>query len=265
MYSIHDMLSMKGKVAMVTGGAQNLGLQMAEALAEAGADLVITSRQQEKADSAAADLREAFGGSVLPLALDVTDEDAVCAAFGRVGEEFGRLDAVINNAGGGRGKGVVLDRSLDDWKFTVELNLTGTFVCAREAARLMIPQGSGSIINIASMSGLIGRDRWVYEGSPGMVPNALDYTAAKGGIIAFTKDLAAALGEHNIRVNAICPGGFERGQPAEFIRRYNKQTMLHRMGTDGKDLKGAALLLASEAGEYITGHALVVDGGFTAW
>ena len=265
MYSIYDMLSLKGKVAMVTGGAQNLGLQMAEALAEAGADLAITSRKLEKAVEAAAGLSEQFGASVLPLGLDVTNEENVRQVFSRVVEEFGRLDVVINNAGGGRGKGVVLDRSVDDWKFTVELNLTGTFICSREAARVMIPQGSGSIINIASMSGLIGRDRWVYEGSPNMVPNALDYTAAKGGVIAFTKDLAAALGEHDIRVNAICPGGFERGQPAEFIKRYNKQTMLHRMGTDGKDLKGAALLLASEAGEYITGHALVVDGGFTAW
>ena len=129
----------------------------------------------------------------------------------------------------------------------------------------MKPAGAGSIVIIASMSGMIGRDRWVYEGSPDMVPNMTVYSAAKSGLIGFMRDLAAENGCHGIRANCISPGGFERGQPEEFIRRYNRLTPLGRMGKDGTDLKGAVAFLASEAAAYVTGHNLAVDGGFTAW
>ena len=266
---VKELFDISGRVAMVTGGCQNLGLQMAEALGEAGADLVITSRDQEKANRTAEELASELGVRVMPLGMDVTDERSVEAGFAGVMDEYGRLDILVCNAGGGRvsgGSATTDERLISDWDYTIAVNLRGTFLCCRYACRIMKQQGKGSIINIASISGKIGRDRWVYEDSdPPMHPNLTDYTAAKGGVIAFTKDLAAEMAEHGIRVNSISPGGFERGQPAEFIRRYSKQTMLKRMGRDGVDLKGAAVYLASDAADYVTGHDLVVDGGFTAW
>ena len=260
-----DLFRLDGRVALVTGGGQNLGLDMATALAEAGADLAITSRQTDKVQARAAELRERLGVRVLPVQLDATDPAQVDAAFEKVMAEYGRLDVLVNNCGGGTGKQDFEDRPRDVWDRVRALNLDATYFCSQRAVKIMKPQRGGSIINIASMSGMIGRDRWVYEGSPDMVPNSVDYSTAKAGVIGFTRDLAAYVGRWNIRVNSISPGGFERGQPAEFIRRYNKQTILGRMGRDGRDLKGAVVLLASDAGDYITGHNLVVDGGFTVW
>lgn len=265
---IKELFDLTGRVAMVTGGAQNLGLDMAEALAEAGADLVITSRLAEKAEAEAAELQTYVPVKVLPMGLDVSDEGSVRRAFERVKEEYGRLDVLVCNAGGARltGAGSSTDAmSVDDWDYVIRVNMRGAFLCCRAALGLMKPQGSGSIVIIASMSGMIGRDRWVYEGSPDMIPNMTAYSAAKSGLIGFMRDLAAENGKYGIRANCISPGGFERGQPDDFIKRYNKQTPLGRMGTDGKDLKGAVVYLASDAAGYVTGHNLAVDGGFTAW
>ena len=265
---IDELFGLKGRVAMVTGGAQNLGLDMAEALGEAGADLAITSREIAKAERTAEDLRSYLGVRVLPLGMDVTDPASVEAAFARVMDEYGRLDVLVNNAGGARrsGGGVTTDtRLIEDFDYVIEVNIRGTFLCCRQVLPIMKGQGGGSIINLGSISGMVGRDRWVYGGSPDMVPNITDYTTAKGGIIAFTRDLAAENGAHGVRVNSISPGGFERGQPEEFIRRYNMHVMLGRMGRDGVDLKGAVVYLASDASAYVTGHNLAVDGGFTSW
>ncbi|MGD9497945.1 MAG: SDR family NAD(P)-dependent oxidoreductase [Armatimonadota bacterium] len=265
---IRELFDLTGRVAMVTGGAQNLGLDMAEALGEAGADLAITSREQAKAQRAAAELTRHCGVRVLPLGMDILDAAAVEDAFARVMAQFSRLDVLVNNAGGARltSGGVTTDeRSPHDFEHVIRLNILGTFNCCRVAVRIMKGQGGGSIINIGSISGMVGRDRWVYIDSPDMIPNMCDYSAAKGGIIAYTRDLAAENGKHGIRVNSISPGGFERGQPEEFIRRYNMHTMLGRMGRDGVDLKGAVVFLASDASAYVTGVNLPVDGGFTAW
>lgn len=266
---ISELFDLTGRVAMVTGGAQNLGLDMAEALGEAGADLVITSRDVTKAQEVAEELAVRLGARVLPLALDINDADSVRDAFSGVVEEYDRLDVLVNNAGGARlsdDSGVTAeDRSPDDFAYVIHLNVVGTFLCCREAVRIMKRRRSGSIINIGSISGMVGRDRWVYEGSEQMVPNMSDYSAAKGGIIAYTRDLAAESGRHGIRVNCISPGGFERGQPEEFIRRYNSHVMLGRMGRDGVDLKGAVVYLASDAAAYVTAQNLAVDGGFTSW
>lgn len=265
---IAELFDLTGCVAMTTGGAQNLGLDMAEALAEAGADLVITSRVAAKAEAAAAELQSYVPTKVLALGLDVTDEGSVAQGFERVRDEYGRLDVLVCNAGGARltGPGAGTDAlSVDDWDYVVRVNMRGAFLCCRAALGLMKPAGRGSIVIIASMSGMIGRDRWVYEGSPEMIPNMTSYSAAKSGLIGFMRDLAAENGQYGIRANCISPGGFERGQPEEFIRRYDKQTPLGRMGKDGTDLKGAVVYLASEAAAYVTGHNLAVDGGFTAW
>lgn len=262
--SIHSLFSLSGKIAMVTGGCQNFGLEIATGLGEAGADLVVTSRQLTKAESVAAHYEKALGVNVLPLAMDLRDETSVCAAFGKAEEQFGKLDILVNNAGGHSpsATGALETETLEGWKDFVEANLNGTFLCIREFARIMMNKGGGSIVNIGSVTSLLGRDRRVYENTP-MTPNPIAYTASKAGVVGLTYDSAAYLGKHGIRVNIISPGGFERGQPESFVKAYSDKTMLGRMGRDGQDLKGAVLFLASDAAAYVTGHNLYVDGGFS--
>ena len=238
---------------------------MAQALAEAGADVVITSRSAESAEKSAKELSEYTDRKVIGFAMDVTDEDSVARVFDLAVEKMGSLDILVNNAGGTLPSDnyKLQDRGLKEWQYAMRVNLDGTFLCTRAAARIMLKKGSGSIINIASDSGVLGIDRSRYEGL-GMKPNTVDYAAVKGGIINFTRDAAAELSPQGIRVNSISPGGFERGQKPEFIERYNKLTALRRMGIDGRDLKGIIVLLASDAGDYFTGANILVDGGITA-
>ncbi|HOJ39077.1 MAG TPA: SDR family oxidoreductase [bacterium] len=260
---IMELFSLKGKVALVTGGCQNLGLDAAVALGQAGATLVITSRNEEKARETAQQLEKNIGVEVLGIKLEVTGEQSVRDVFQQVADRYHRLDILVNNAGGHPpgSTGRVEDEPVSAWKGFLEVNLTGTFLCLREAAKIMMKQRSGSIINIASVTSLVGRDRSVYAGTE--MKNPIGYTASKAGVLGLTYDAAAYLGQYGIRVNAISPGGFQRGQPESFIRAYSEKTMLGRMGRDGYDLKGAIVFLASEASAYVTGHNLVVDGGFT--
>ena len=261
---LHELSSLKGRVAVVTGGAQNFGLEIATGLGEAGADLAITSRDLAKATRIAADLATKLGVRVFPVAMDLLNEEAVKQAFVAIHAHYGRIDVLVNNAGGHvpGSSGDVLDENLAAWNGYVQANLTGTFLCTREAARFMAERQGGSIINIASITSLIGRDRGIYADCAGM-KNPVGYTAAKAGVLGLTFDAAADLARFGIRVNAISPGGFERGQPAAFVGRYSARTMLGRMGRDGWDLKGPVAFLASEAARYITGQNLLVDGGFT--
>jgi NAD(P)-dependent dehydrogenase (short-subunit alcohol dehydrogenase family) len=168
----------------------------------------------------------------------------------------------VNNAGGHsqRATGRLETEPLEAWNDYIETNLTGTFLMIRECARLMIPRSSGSIINIASIAAVLGRDRRLYPS--GMRPQPVPYAAAKAGVLGLTSDAAAYLGQWGIRVNAISPGGFERGQPDVFVRGYASKTMLGRMGRDGEDLAGAVVFLASDASAYVTAQNLFVDGGF---
>ena len=264
---IDELFDLSGRVAMVTGGCQNLGLDMAEALGEAGADLVITSRSEEKAERVRVELADYLGVEVLPLGMDVTEEESVEAAFAQVMEEYGQLDILVCNAGGGRvtgGEPVTDQRLVSDWDYVLAVNVRGTFLCCRQACRTMKQQERGSIINIASTSGIRGQNRWRYEGTT-ITPNLTDYSAAKAGVIGFSKDLAAEMAKHGIRVNVISPGGFDRNWDEKFRERHNFLIMLGRGGRDGVDLKGAVVYLASDASDYVTGHNLIVDGGMTAW
>jgi NAD(P)-dependent dehydrogenase (short-subunit alcohol dehydrogenase family) len=258
----HPLFNLTGRVALVTGGCQNFGWEIATGLAEAGADLVITSREADKATAAAAKLAAAHGVQVEGVPMDLFDEASVRRAFARAAERFGRLDILVNNAGGhSNATGQLETEPVEGFERFLKANVTGTFLCIREAAPLMMRQNSGSIINIASVTSLLGRDRSVYAGTP--MKNPVAYTASKAGAIGLTYDSAAYLGAWGIRVNAIAPGGFERGQPDSFVQAYNARTMLGRMGRDGHDLKGAVIFLASEAAAYVTGHVLYVDGGFS--
>lgn len=254
--------SLAGKRALVTGGCQNFGREIAVGLAQAGAKVIITSRDHGKAVRCAAELSDQLRAEIVGMPMDLCCESSIVGLFDRVRDEFGTLDVLVNNAGGHSPKacGYLEQETLESWNAFMVPNLTGTFLITREYARLMMARRIGCIINIASISSLVGRDRSVYV--PPMTPNPVAYTAAKAGLIGLTYDTAAYLGEYGIRVNCISPGGFERTQPQAFIDAYSDRTMLKRMGRCG-DLKGAVVFLASDAAAYVTGHNLVVDGGFT--
>jgi NAD(P)-dependent dehydrogenase (short-subunit alcohol dehydrogenase family) len=225
-------------------------------LAEMGANLVLCARKKERCEQAAGELQK-LGVKTLALGCDVKNPASIQAVFDAAVDEFGRIDVLINNAGTSWGAPVE-EMRLEHWNKVIETNLTGTFLFSQAAGKIMIGQRRGKIINIASVAGL--------RGAP---PDfqAIGYHASKGGVIAFTKDLACKWGIHNIQVNAIAPGWFPTHMSAVVIEQ-NREVFLNRipLGRFGgeDDLKGAAVFLASEASGFVTGHVLVVDGGQTA-
>jgi len=259
-----DPFDLRGKVAAIVGGARDLGFDMARTLAAAGADLFITSRVLEHAEKAAARIQSLYGVKAFPHAIEVTKHSEVEAAAREAAGWQGRIDILINNAGGGLGLKPTgfFERRPEHALELINVNLVGVLYCCQEFARSMVERREGKIINIASIAALVGRDRRMYE-HEGMIEQSVDYAAAKAGVLGMTRDLAAVLSPHGINVNAISPGGFERGQPATFVAAYSDSTPLGRMGRDGWDLNGAALFLASPASDYVTGQNLVVDGGFS--
>lgn len=267
--NVWELFSLKNRVAIVTGGASGLGFDMASALAEAGAGVAVTSRNSAKAQRAAEKIASETGRKIIAQPLDVTKEDEVIQVVDSVLEEFGKVDILVNNAGNVKStkeNAPFEVRPLKEWKYTIEVNLSGTFLCSKcVVAKYMMKARRGRIINIASIAGMIGKDRRVYEGT-NMGGNTVDYAAAKGGVIALTRDMAAYLAPYNILVNCISPGGFYREElPKKFCEAYSKTFMLGRQGQEGKELKGAVLFLASEASSFVTAHNLVVDGGLTQW
>jgi NAD(P)-dependent dehydrogenase (short-subunit alcohol dehydrogenase family) len=264
--TVHELFDITGKVFLVAGGARDLGKDMAVALAEAGATGVITSRNASLAAATAGEISKATGKKMLGLPLDAAREKEVEQVFKTTIENFGRIDIVVNCVGGGALQQVSAkfeESPLDAWEGMHQLNVHTTFLLCKHAVAIMKKQRSGSIINIASIAGVIGRDRRVYP--EGMNPQSVSYASAKSAVIGFSRDLAAYLGPYGIRVNTISPGGFQRNQPPAFVEAYSNKVPLGRMGQDGVDMKGAVLFLASEASSYVTGHNLVVDGGFTIW
>lgn len=266
--NIWQLFKLDKKVAIITGGARNLGFDMALALAEAGADVVITSRNLKSCAESAEKIGSLTGRIAKPYELDVRDETGIEALIDKVMEEFGHIDILINNAGNVTStpdNAPLEKRPLSLWNEVIETNLTGTFLCSKHVVKkAMKPQKSGNIINIGSTTGIIGKDRRVYENTP-MGGATIDYHAAKGGVISMTRDMAVYLAPFGIRVNCISPAGFFRNQPESFVREYSKTFPMGRMGEDGKEMKGAAVFLASEASSFVTGHNLVVDGGLTIW
>jgi len=250
------IFDLSGRVAIITGGSVGLGRQMADGLAEMGANLVLCARKKERCEHAAAEL-QAAGVKVLALACDVKDPASIQKVADAALEKFGRIDVLINNAGTSWGAPVE-SMTLEQWNKVIETNLTGTFLFSQAVGRAMIAQRRGKIINIASVAGLRGS-------SPKF--SAIGYSSSKGGVIIFTKDLACKWGMHNIQVNAIAPGWFPTEMSEKVIER-NKESLLAGipLGRFGgpQDLKGAAIFLASSASDFVTGHTLVVDGGQSA-
>jgi NAD(P)-dependent dehydrogenase (short-subunit alcohol dehydrogenase family) len=255
--NVKQLFDLSGRVAIVSGGSMGLGRQMAEGLAEAGASLVLCARKKERCEEAAEELR-GRGVEALALECDVKSQTAIRAVVDATLAKFGRLDILVNNAGVSWGA-PVQEMTLEQWDRVLSTNLTGTFLFCQAVGNAMVAQGSGKIINIASVAGLGGASAEL---------QAIGYHASKGGVIAFTKDLACKWAPHDIQVNAIAPGWFPTHM-SQWVIEHRKESLLEkipagRFGGD-HDLKGAAVFLASDASAYVTGHVLIVDGGQTAW
>jgi gluconate 5-dehydrogenase len=266
--TLQKMFDLTGKVAVVVGGARDFGFYMGDVLAEAGCDLVLTSRTLAHAQQTAEKLGAKHKHDVLPLALDVTRHAQIADMARQAAAWKGHIDILINNAGGtppGKGQARLFERAPEDTSELISINLLGSLYCCQEVGRIMAKQGHGKIINVASVAGLVGRDRRMYDRSA-MQGQPVDYAAAKAGVIGMTRDLAGYLSPMGVHVNSISPGGFDRGKlPARFVKDYGDRTPLGRMGRDQTDLRGPILFLASPASDYVTGHNLVVDGGFSIW
>ncbi len=253
-----ELFSLKGRTAIVTGGGTGLGLQMASALAEAGADIVVCSRNLERCREAAGKI-ETLGVKALALRCDLNREDESDQVVRTTVKEFGKIDILVNNSGKTWGASVE-DLDLEKWKEVLDVNVTGTFILTQKVGREMITRKSGKIINIVSYAGLIGTD-------PDYL-NAIAYNTSKGALVAFTRDLAVKWAGHGIQVNAIAPGWFGTEMTKWSMGHQGKKMLerilLKRFGGE-EDLKGAIVFLASKASDYVTGQILCVDGGLTAW
>jgi gluconate 5-dehydrogenase len=260
---VMNLFSLKGKVAIVTGACGWLGAAMSRALAEAGARVVATSRTQSQAVEFATTLS---GHGHLGICFSQDDTDSIPSFVSSVIEQMGQIDILVNNAYGGPAPDIE-SATADDFNRAYHTGVTGYFLLARDVARhLRARQCPGSIINIGSMYGLVASYPSAYEGVPANSPP--NYHALKGGIVHLTRHLAAYWAKDNIRVNTLSPGPFPkpavRDRAEGMVERLEEKVPLGRMGRP-EELKGAVVLLASNAGSYITGQNLLVDGGWTAW
>ena len=252
---LRELFDLSGKVAIITGGGRGIGLKMAEGLAEMGASVVLCSRKMENCQRAVEKLgREGF--KALALVCNVSSSSEIQKVVDTVMEKFGRLDILVNNSGITWGAPVE-EYPIQGWQKVMDINLTGVFLFTQIAGRVMIKQKSGNIINIASIMGISGMETDAAE--------AIGYSVSKGGVIIFTKDLAAKWARFNIRVNALAPGWFPSDMTEWILGHQGKKLLKHipmgRFG-DGDELKGAVVFLASEASSYVTGTIIPIDGGY---
>lgn len=268
---MNDIFSLKGKVSIVTGALGLLGKEHCRALSQAGSNVIVCDVNEDECRKFAATLPE----SSIGVCLDVTSSESLKNAKSKILSEFGCIDVLVNNAAindmfedpkASTDQSRFENYPLEMWKRSIEVNLTGVFLCCQVFGSYMSEQMRGSIINISSTYGIVAPDQSIYEKDDGsqdfFKPPA--YSAAKGGVIALTRYLASYWGRRGVRVNVLSPGGVENKQKDYFINNYSKRTPLGRMATS-TDYKGAVVFLASDASEYMTGANLVVDGGWTAW
>jgi len=253
--NVRKLLELGGRTALVTGGSRGLGLQIAEALGEMGARVAITARKKDELDAAVLQLQKS-GIEVASFVCDIGKREAIPGLVDAVLVKFGKVDILVNNAGATWGAPAE-DHPLEAWDKLVNVNMTGAFLLSQAIAKKsMIPARWGRIVNVASVAGLMGQD-------PRFAPTAA-YTATKHGVVGLTRQLAAEWGVHGITVNAICPGFFPSKMTKHTLATVGEKvrdlTPNRRLGND-EDLKGLAVLLASEASRHITGQAIAVDGG----
>ncbi len=254
---VQELFDLRGKIAIVTGGGKGIGFEMAEGLAEAGANIILCSRKLENCQQAAKEIAER-GVKSMAMKCDVKSSSDIQNVVDAAVKEFGRIDILVNNSGANWGAAVE-EYPLEGWQKVMETNMTGTFLFSQSVGRKMIEQKKGSIINIASIMGMIGMEADVAD--------AIAYSASKGALITFTKDLAAKWARYNIRVNAIAPGWFPTDMSRWVLDKQGVKLKAHipmRRFGEGDELKGATVFLASEASSYVTGAILPVDGGYVS-
>ena len=266
-----ELFSLKGKVAIVTGAMGLIGKEHCNALAESGANVIVADLNEESCKDFASSLQTESIGVVL----DVTDKHSVESVRDQIIEKFGKIDVLVNNAAindmfespkAAAEQSKFENYPLELWQKSLDVNLTGVFLCSQIFGKVMADQKSGSIINIASTYGITAPDQSLYIKEDGTQafykPPA--YSATKGGVIMFTRFLASYWGKDGVRVNTLSPGGVENNQDDFFVKKYSAKTPVNRMALP-TDYKGAIIFLASDASSYMTGANLVVDGGWTAW
>ena len=260
--NVLNSFSLKGKVALVTGGAGLYGRQIVAALAEGEAETYIASRGVKALEKVAQEERDA-GNNVTALKLDLSDETSIKQLHDEIIKRSGRLDILVNNAVT-RSACDGWDHPLEDFDKSLHINASALFKISQLFAEDMKKQQSGSIINVGSMMGMVGIEMSNYDGTD-MNPNPSPiYFYEKGGMLNFTRWAASILGPYNVRVNCISPGGYQTpNQPEAFVQQYSTRTQLGRMAND-TDLKGIIVFLGSDASAYITGTNIPVDGGYTA-
>lgn len=256
--SIRELFDLSGQVAIVTGGAAGIGVQMAYALGEAGANLVIAARKLDRCVEAAQLMEKELGTNVLPARCDIGNPEEIDALYEKVMQEFGRLDILVNNSGANWGA-PSLEYPLDGWNKVINTNVTGSWLMCQKAGQIMSRQKYGRIINVASLASFVGADPEVMD--------AVAYQTSKAAVAGLTKDLAVKWAQYNITVNAIAPGWFPSKMSQGTIDRQGEKILelipMKRFG--GQDeLKAAALFLASPGASYCTGVILSVDGGWVS-
>lgn len=264
---LKELMCLRGRVALITGGSGHIGMAIAESLAELGASIVVVDRRVDSCQKSAEEVSAAFGVQTLPLSVDLADEFQVRSVAKTVQDKFGRLDILVNCAAlvgtsDLKGWAVPFDKqSADTWRRALEINLTVPFLLVQECLAMLEKSRAGSVINVSSMYGMVGPDMHLYEGTE--MGNPAAYAASKGGLLQLTRWMATVMAP-KVRVNALTPGGVWRGQDNTFHEKYKKRTPLARMATE-EDFKGAAAFLASDLSLYVTGQNIVVDGGWTVW
>ena len=258
--SVKQLFDLGGRTALVTGGSRGLGLQIAEALGEMGARVALTARKRDELELAVAHLKSRLGIDAVALECDMSKAAAIAPVVERAIAALGPIDILVNNAGTTWGAATI-EHPLEAWQKVIDLNLTAMFLVSQEVGRrCMVPRRSGKVINIASILGLVG------GGDPGR-PATIAYNTSKGGVISFTRALAAEWAQYNINVNAIAPGFFPTKMTKGIMEMLGDEVANHaplkRLGGP-EDLKGLAVLFASEASAFITGQVVAVDGGVTA-
>ena len=255
---VQELFDLTGRVALVTGGSRGLGLEIAHGLGEAGAVVVITARRRDWLDPALEELRAA-GITADAAVCDVVDGAAVEGLVASTVDRHGPIDVLVNAAGVSWGAAAT-DMPAERFRWVLDVNATGTFLCCQAVGRRMVERGAGRILNVASVTGLVGQDAAVLD--------AVGYTASKGAVVALTRDLAAKWGPRGVTVNALAPGFFPTRMTKGIIEHGEEAlaatTPAGRIGRAG-ELKGAALFLVSDAASYVNGQILAVDGGMTAW